>query len=255
MRFLLIALMMTLASAARAEPLPKPLPKGFVWLVEIDPTIAQDMRYAGPYNFTGKRVPGYAAKAAKAGCILTEAAAVALSRVQTDLLRDGYGLKVFDCYRPARAVRAFVDWIGSPGPGRMKAAFHPRVAKQKTRKLGYISGRSAHSRGSTVDLTLVKMPPRPGETYRPGGTLKDCTAATRFDDGGLDMGTGYDCLDPRAHTKSPLVSAAALSHRRRLVAAMARHGFRNYRREWWHFTLNGEPFPKRAFDFPVTAPD
>lgn len=239
-----------LAGAARAEP----LPKGFVRLSEIDATILQDMLYAGPYNFTGRRVPGYRAGAE---CILTEGAAEALSRVQTDLLAQGYSLKVFDCYRPVRAVRAFVAWIGSPGPGRMKRAFHPHVAKRDTRRLGYISGRSGHSRGSTVDLTLVKLPARKTAAWRRGDALRDCTAprGRRFDDGGVDMGTGRDCLDPKAHTASKAVSAAARANRRKLVAAMARHGFRNYRREWWHFTLNGEPFAKTYFDFPVTKPE
>lgn len=202
------------------------IPKGFVHLSEIAPAIGQDMRYAGADNFTGAPVPGYRAPA----CILARPVALALKAVADDLAGEKLGLIVHDCYRPAKAVRAFVAWAGQ---GRdTDPLHHPHVRRDRLIAEGYIGRRSGHSSGGTVDLTLAR--------------LTDAGPVP------MPMGTAFDVFDPAAHTASTAVSKEARANRRRLVEAMERHGFRNYHREWWHFSFRNEPFAGRAFDFDVT---
>jgi D-alanyl-D-alanine dipeptidase len=198
------------------------LPSGFVYLSDIDAAIVQDMRYAGPDNFTHAPVAGYRA----AECILTEKAAKALAQVQQDLRSQKLGLKVWDCYRPVKAVDSFAAWAGN-GRGFDKDHY-PRVSRDRLIAEGYIGRRSGHSSGSTVDLTLVSL-----------------------DGAEVDMGTGFDFFDPLAHTRSDGVSKAVRTNRMLLVEAMQHHGFRNYSREWWHFSLEGQPFAGRRFDFDI----
>ena len=130
----------------------EPLPAGFVRLRELAPAIAQDIRYATPFNFTGAPAPGYG----RGECVLTRAAADAVIRVEKRLARQGYGLKLFDCYRPARAVAAFNDWVKRPGTADLGRIFHPGIARGDLVAKGYIAGNSNHSRGSTVDVGLVR---------------------------------------------------------------------------------------------------
>jgi D-alanyl-D-alanine dipeptidase len=196
----------------------------FVPLAQIDPTIRQQIRYAGADNFVGAPIDGYE----RAVCLLTEPAARALAAVQRDLAAQQLGLLVYDCYRPQRAVDRFLRWAADLGDQRTKAAFYPRVAKSELIARGYIAARSAHSRGSTVDLTLIDA----------GGAP-------------LQMGTPFDLFDERSHTASPDVPDAARANRERLRAAMERRGFRNLPVEWWHYTLENEPEPERGFDVPV----
>ena len=225
---------------AAASPLSAaPLPEGFVHLSEIDPTIIQDIRYAGAENFLGRRARGYDG----ASCILTEKAARALRKVQGALADEGLGLVVFDCYRPAAAVADFVRWAREGGPADPR--WHPSTPRGNLIREGYIAARSGHSRGSTVDLGIVRL------EERSAGVPVECgTRASTM----LDFGTGFDCFDPKSRTASGAVGADAQEHRRLLVRLMDEAGFRNYSGEWWHFTLRGEPYPKRVFDFPVTAP-
>jgi D-alanyl-D-alanine dipeptidase len=198
-------------------------PPAFVDAATVIPSLVVDMRYFGPDNFVGARVDGYEAPV----CLLTHQAATALAAVQRDLKPRGYGLKVFDCYRPARAVRHFVRWARDPDTST-KAAFYPHVAKGNLFREGYIASRSGHSRGSTVDLTLVRLP---------GGEE-------------LDMGTPFDFLSPQSG-RTGKVSAEARANRKILADAMRARGFISYDKEWWHFTLRNEPFPNSYFDFPV----
>jgi D-alanyl-D-alanine dipeptidase len=227
------------------------LPREFVYLADVDPGIRQDIRYAGAHNFTGRPVEGYRANE----CVLTERAARALSRVQAELAASKFSLIVWDCYRPARAVRDFIAWSKIPQDARMKAEFFPNTNKAQFFALGYLASRSAHSRGSTVDLGIVpgSLPALPA--YDPVAALKPCIAAKgeRFEDGTIDLGTGYDCLDPLASTASPHVTAQATSNRKLLRELMRRFGFRPYWREWWHFELADEPIPQQSFDFPIIA--
>ncbi len=226
------------------------LPDGFVRLRDVAPSVLQEMRYTTAYNFVGAPIDGYDA----AACILTERAARALAAVQADVEREGLSLKVYDCYRPQRAVNHFVRWARSDDEA-MKAAFYPEEPKGLLFQRGYIARRSGHSRGSTVDLTLVRLPHTPPGSYPDpaDGPLPRCDRPLpeRFAEGDLDMGTAYDCLSPASATESAAVSAEARRNRYRLREAMSRRGFRNYHKEWWHFTLRDEPFPETYFDFPV----
>ena len=232
-RIALSFLALSLTSASAAD-----LPKGFVRLADVDPTIRQDMRYAGSDNFIHRPAKGYEAPV----CIVTQAAAKALVRVQARLAADGLTLVMFDCYRPDRAVKDFLEWIGDGGPPDPK--WYPNVERGNLHRDGYLARRSAHSRGSTVDLGIASLD-------------GDVAATEPWCGGGfarlLEFGTGYDCLDPIATTKHAGLAAGAAENRKLLVEAMRAEGFRNYSKEWWHFTLNGEPFPKKVFDFPVTA--
>ncbi len=196
----------------------------FVRLESLEPSIIFDIRYAGSENFLGRPVRGYLAPA----CLLSRPAAEALSRAQAELRQVGLGLRVFDCFRPQRAVDDFVTWGGDLSDQKMKASYYPRVEKAEVFKLGYIAARSGHSRGSTVDLTIE----------------------------GLDMGTPYDFFDENSHTESPRVSASVRANRLRLRGLMERHGFKNLPEEWWHYTLVGEPHPETYFDFDLrTGPE
>lgn len=198
------------------------LPEGFVYLTDVAPHIRQDMRYAGTGNFTGAVVPGYNA----AECILAEPAAQALSAVGDSLSAQGLGLKVLDCYRPEKAVRHFVNWV--KGGDGFDPRHYPRVDRKALFREGYVARRSGHSSGYTLDLTLT-------------------------DDKGveLDMGTPFDFFDALAHTKAKGISKSATERRHILVAAMARGGFDNYRREWWHFSFRDRPPRARSYDFDI----
>ena len=226
-----------------------PRPDNMVYLRTIDPTIEQDIRYASAHNFTGHPLDGYDA----AECLLSLDTAQALARVQQALQKQGYGLKVFDCYRPSRAVADMGRFATEPGNPR-KAEFYPRVDKQDFWRLGYVARVSNHSRGSTVDLTLIGPKALPADTWIPKAAQVDCTApyAQRWRDGALDMGTGYDCFDERAHTANPTINATAKENRQRLSSAMEKEGFAGYSKEWWHFTFGGDGAPKNVMDFPIT---
>ena len=223
------------------------MPEDFVYLRDVDPTILQDMRYAGPANFTGKPVPGYDA----AECVLVRQAAEALQRVQEEVARDGLTLNVYDCYRPARAVAAFVAWAKEPDDPEAKAAYYPNLAKADLFP-DYIAIRSGHSRGATVDLTLVKIDAEAGSSAEDAET-QACTAPQKGQapDGSLAMGTSFDCFDVKANTAAFGPSKEERDNRAALVSAMQAHGFVNYPKEWWHFTLKNEPYPNTFFDFPI----
>jgi D-alanyl-D-alanine dipeptidase len=227
------------------------LPTGFVYLRDIDPTIVQDIRYAGSHNFVGRPINSYLA----AECILSEPAANALETVQRILAEKKLSLIVWDCYRPKRAVADFRRWSKDPTHSEMKAEFYPRTDKKKLFALGYLATRSAHSRGSTVDLGIVPTAPSIAPPPDPSQPLKACTSAKgeRFEDGTLDFGTGYDCLDVLANTSSALAGGIALRNRQTLRAYMQQAGFRPYAKEWWHFELINEPFHRDEFDFEVSA--
>ncbi|MCX2968537.1 MULTISPECIES: M15 family metallopeptidase [Streptomyces] len=224
-------------------------PVGFVALDAVAPGVLTDLRYHGSHNFLGEPVVGYREPV----CLLTREAAEAVARVQRAALRRGYSLQVYDCYRPRRAVERFVAWAGDARDTRTKAEFYPRVPKERLLAEGYIAERSAHSRGSTVDVTLVRLPVRPTRAYVPGEPPVPCYAprAARYPDASVDMGTGYDCFDRLAHTLSPHVTPAQRAHRLLLRRLMVLAGFADLPQEWWHFTYRAEPYPDRSFDFPV----
>ncbi|MEU9866085.1 M15 family metallopeptidase [Streptomyces sp. NPDC047971] len=234
--------------SAQAGPEPK-APKEFVALSSVDRTIIQEMRYTTEHNFVGEKVDGYRQPL----CILTRPAAEALHRAQVKLLARGYSLKVYDCYRPQRAVDHFVRWAKDLQDEEMKREFYPQVDKSRLFADGYIAEKSGHSRGSTVDLTIVKLPAAPTRPYVPGETLVECYApqALRFPDNSVDMGTGFDCFDTLSHTDDPRIQGAQRANRQLLKGTLAEQGFVNLPEEWWHFTFKPEPFPSTLFDFPV----
>jgi len=244
----LVLMLLVPAHAARDGS----MPSGFAYLRDVAPDIVQEMRYHGWHNFMGRPVKGYEAPE----CVLAADAAKALKAANDELNRSGFGLKVYDCYRPKRAVQDFVDWSAKTEDQAAKAEFYPNVDKKDFFELGYVAKKSGHSRGSTVDVTIVVLPLRPGETYTPGQELVPCTAPydVRFNDGSIDMGTGFDCMDVLSHPSSTEVPLVAQQNRMLLRKIMEKHGFVPYEQEWWHFTLKKEPFPDTYFDFPVTAP-
>jgi D-alanyl-D-alanine dipeptidase len=236
-------------AAAQAEPEPK-APEEFVALQDVDPTILHEIRYITPHNFVGEPINGYMEPL----CILTKPAAKALHKAQMKLLRRGYSLKVYDCYRPQRAVDHFVAWAKDLDDQSMKGEFYPRVDKTRLFADGYIAEKSGHSRGSTLDLTMVKLPAEPTRPYEPGEPLVPCYAPQdeRFPDNSVDMGTGYDCFDTLAHTLDTRIRGKQRANRLLLKNALEGQGFVNLPEEWWHFTYKPELFPDTYFDFPVS---
>jgi D-alanyl-D-alanine dipeptidase/L,D-peptidoglycan transpeptidase YkuD (ErfK/YbiS/YcfS/YnhG family) len=215
------------AGIARADDSAYP-PKGFVFVQDVIPAVARDIRYFGMDNFMGARADGYEA----AQAILSVEAAVALKAVSGDLRKKGVGLKIFDAYRPERAVRHFVRWAQDLNDVRMKTRFYPDVAKAMLFKEGYIAGRSGHSRGSTVDLTLVDLK----------------------GDQEADMGSPFDLFGKISHHGAPEITPAQAANRAVLREAMEARGFGSLKEEWWHYRLKDEPYPGTFFDFPVRGP-
>jgi D-alanyl-D-alanine dipeptidase len=233
-------------AALSTSTLAEAMPEGFVYLRDVDPTITQDIRYAGPSNFTGAPVPGYGA----AECVLARPAAEALKRVQEAVAARGLTLKVYDCYRPARAVSSFVEWAEKPDDPRAKDIYYPNLDKRALFP-DYIATRSSHSRGATVDLTLVPRDAKPAPDAQEAP--RSCTAPQKGQapDGSVAMGTSFDCFDVKANTETAGLSDEARSNRALLVDAMKAAGFENYPMEWWHFTYAPEPYPDTYFDFPI----
>jgi D-alanyl-D-alanine dipeptidase len=227
------------------------LPPGFVYLRDVDPSIAQDIRYAGADNFTGRPLIGYEA----AECILRQDAAAALKRVQAELAARGLSLKVYDCYRPLRAVRAMAAWAHDGRSGEATRRFFPKLQKSSLFALGYIASRSQHTTGVAVDLTLIAAGSAQAPPFDPAAAYGACTgtAAERRPDNSIDMGTGYDCFDVKSHTAAGGLTDKQREWRRKLVAAMAAQGFQNYHREWWHFSYGRLGVASGGYDFPIRA--
>lgn len=207
------------------------LPSDFVdlrsYLTEMGARgLVTDIKYASRNNFLGDVVPGY--EAARAW--LTQRAADALLEVQKSLLEDNHGLLIFDAYRPQRAVDAFIRWSQNSDNSN-KDLYYPDLDKAQLFELGYLAKRSSHSRGSTLDLTIVKFV---GGHYEP-----------------LDMGSRFDFFGPVSHSTWPDISAVARHNRNWLASLMNQAGFDGLATEWWHYTLRDEPWPKRYFDVPI----
>lgn len=223
------------------------LPGDFAFLRDIDPTIIQDIRYASANNFMGRPIAGYGA----AECVVKREVGLRLKAVQQELARQRLSLKMFDCYRPARAVADMVAWSRNGTETAAERRYNPAFSKADLFRLGYIATHSGHSTGGAVDLTLVDLGADNARKFDPARDYADCTApaAARAPEGSVDMGTGYDCSDVKAHTATGSITPAQRRWRAMLVAAMARQGFANYAKEWWHFSLPGAGGP--AYDFPI----
>ena len=201
------------------------LPEGFVYVDEVISGVVYDIRYAGKYNFIGSPIDGYEASRA----ILSKPAANALAKVQQELIQKDYLLKIFDAYRPQRAVDQFVTWARDRNDTLMKQEFYPEVAKKSLFELGYIASKSGHSRGSTVDLTLINV--------------ENCED--------IDMGGTYDFFGEVSSHNTSQISPEQKKNRELLRLIMRKYGFRSYSKEWWHYTYDAEPYPDTYFDFPV----
>jgi D-alanyl-D-alanine dipeptidase len=246
MKAKLATLLMALAiCSAHAQP----LPGGFDYLRDIDPSIIQDIRYAGANNFIGRPLAGYAA----AECVVKREVGLALKRVQQELVVRKLSLKMLDCYRPARAVRDMVKWAQNGRETPAERRYNPAFSKSDLFRLGYIAEHSGHSTGAAVDLTLVDLTADNSAAFDARKSYADCIAPveSRVPEGSVDMGTGYDCSDVKAHTAAKSITPAQRRRRAMLVSAMAAQGFVNYTKEWWHFSLPGAVGP--AYDFPITA--
>jgi zinc D-Ala-D-Ala dipeptidase len=225
------------------------MPEGFVDILDVIPDIQLDIRYAGPHNFVGEKINGYDA----GKCLITREAAEAMAKVQDDLRRFSLTLKIYDCYRPQRAVNHFVQWATEIHNTKTKNEFYPTIDKRNLFKDGYIDSKSGHSRGSTVDLTVVSQPVLKQTAYIPGQRLSACylPAEKRFRDNSIDMGTGFDCFHELSHTGNKSIGLSQRINRMLLKTMMEKYGFRNYEKEWWHYTLNNEPYPNTYFDFVI----
>ncbi|AYC34466.1 peptidase M15 [Pseudomonas cavernae] len=218
-RLFALALLLLLAACATQRP------ADFVYLDQLLCCATYDARYYNGDNFVGRRIDGY-----RTGrVILSRQAASALAAAERDAQRHGLRLKIFDGYRPQRAVDDFKRWASAVQDSRMKARYYPEVDKRDLFRLGYIAKKSGHSRGSTLDLTLVDA--KTGQE--------------------LDMGSAFDFFGPVAHHDTPRITPAQASNRTLLRDLMVRHGFQPYSAEWWHYTLRNEPYPKAYFDFPL----
>ena len=200
-------------------------PKGFAYLAEVVPDAILEIRYYSTYNFVGDRIDGYE----KPVALLTEEAAEALKAVSDDVKAQGYRLKIYDAYRPQRAVTHFMNWAKDTSDTRMKQYFYPNLDKSVLFAQGYIAEKSGHSRGSTVDLTLFDM-----------ASEKE-----------LDMGGTFDWFGEESHPDYRQITEEQFANRMILREAMLRHGFKPLEEEWWHFTLKDEPYSETYFDYPV----
>lgn len=199
---------------------------GFVYLDEAVPGIRWDAKYATWDNFTGRPVDGYEANRVVGTCEL----AAALCEVVARSAALGFGVLLWDAYRPQRAVDRFARWVDEPEDGATKARFYPRIDRTDMFSRGYVAARSGHSRGSAVDLTLFHL-----------GT--HALAA---------MGGGHDLMDARSHHGAPGLGTVEAANRELLATLMERSGFERYGYEWWHYRLRVEPHPDTYFDFPIT---
>ncbi len=201
------------------------LPEGFVYVKNVIPKLRTDLRYYSSNNFIGKPIDGYD----KPKCILTKDAADALKKVQDEFEKLGFGLLVFDAYRPQRAVNQFVRWSQDSTDTKMKDQFYPNIDKKDLFTEEFIATKSGHSRGSTVDLTIVSL--NTGHI--------------------LDLGSSFDLFDKKSAVNYTKITKNQHSIRLMLQRRMVKHGFKPYEKEWWHFTLEKEPYPDTYFDFSI----
>jgi D-alanyl-D-alanine dipeptidase len=223
--FLPALIVIGLFSCQQAPESPADARQQFVSIAEVIPNVVLDVRYYSSDNFVGAKVDGYRDSVV----LLSQPAAIALQQVQAELNELGLGLKIFDGYRPQKAVDHFVRWSEDAADVLTKEKYYPELPKDRLFELGYIARKSGHTRGSTVDLTIVEL--QSGEE--------------------LAMGSPWDFFGEISHHDSPLVDEVAKTNRELLRDVMLRHGFNPYANEWWHYTLADEPFPETYFDFDV----
>lgn len=224
-KILSVIILISISAQIQAQNKSGTLPDGFVYVKEVIPKLRTDLRYYSDNNFIGRPIDGYN----KPKCILTVEAAEALKKVQGEFEKLGFGLLVFDAYRPQRAVNQFVKWAQDTTDNKMKDKYYPNIDKKDLFKEEYIAAKSGHSRGSTVDLTIVSL--KTGHI--------------------LDLGSDFDLFDERSNVNYKNVTKNQRSIRLMLQRRMVKHGFKPHEKEWWHFTLAKEPYPDTYFDFSI----
>jgi D-alanyl-D-alanine dipeptidase len=228
------------------------IPEGFVYLSDIDPSIQQNLVYYNGNNFAGRRIEGYEAPTV----IVTRQAAEGLKQVQSELKKEGYSLVIYDAYRPQKAVDYFIKWSNDLSDVAKQKEYYPYVDKSKVFELGYIAAKSGHSRGSTVDISIIKLGDKIVEQSEVlERTLLDGRSVSYLKDGSVDMYTSVDLFDEASHHDTNLIPVEYLQLRNYLKTKMLDQGFQPYDKEWWHYTLKNEPFPDTYFNFDVVAPD
>lgn len=201
------------------------MPESFVLVSDVVPDVIQEIRYYSTYNFVGERIDAYNAPVA----ILSKEAAVALKKASEDFKAQGFYIKIFDTYRPQSSVDHFIRWSQDQNNVKMKPFFYPDVNKEDLFKLGYVAEKSSHSRGSTLDITIVDAK-----------TGKE-----------VDMGSPFDLFNEISHHNSNKITSEQQQNREIIKNTMERNGFKSYPTEWWHYTLQNEPYPDTYFDFSV----
>lgn len=222
-----VYILLCLIVASTTTNFAQQLPKGFVYLKSVIPTIELDIRYAGSNNFIGKPIDGYLQPVG----IVSVKTAKALKKVQRELKKQQLGLKVFDAYRPQKAVNHFIQWAKILNDTLKKQEYYPTVKKKDLFKEGYIASRSGHTRGSTVDITII-----------------DLSTTDKIE---LDMGSSYDFFGQQSWVAYKNLTTTQLENRMLIQHVMKKYNFNNYPNEWWHFTLKNEQFPNTYFDFPI----
>ena len=226
--FLIALIVIILVVTLEDEKIPEDMDhSGFVIVNDVVPDVLLELRYFTSFNFAGARIDGYEEPVA----LLTKEAAEKLKIASEKFKEKDLIIKIWDTYRPRRAVEHFVRWRNDENDDKMKEYFFPDLTKKEVFEQGFIAEKSGHSRGSTIDMTLV---------YKKNGTA-------------LDFGTGFDFFGERAHTNSTLVTEEQKNNRDYLKTIMEESGFVNLPEEWWHYTLKDEPFPETYFNFPVNA--
>lgn len=223
------------------------IPKEFVYLSQFAPDIQQSVRYATVNNFLARPAKGYLSEE----IIITQKAAEKLVQIQRELKKQGFELVIYDGYRPQKAVEDFYGWSSSESDHVAKEIYYPQIEKNTLFDIGFISRKSSHTRGSTVDLTLIEAGKKLIEIQILQRELLDGTVIPFLDDGTVDMGSSFDLFHEVSYHDTPLVSLNHLKNRAILKEVMMDHGFAPYSKEWWHYSMKDEPFPDSYFNFDI----
>jgi D-alanyl-D-alanine dipeptidase len=237
------------ASVSIGDDAPKAeLKSGFVYVSDVDPSIIENLRYCGIDNITGKPLLGYI----EARAVLTREAATALSAVQEELVMHGYSLVIYDSYHPVRTYRQLKEWAENPKETGQKDSYFPHLSKQELIQKGYIEIKRDHTRGSTVDVSIIPINQKIKIPYnKKKRSYKDYKDIVYFDDGTIDMGSSYDLMDELSRHGSQVIHAEARSNRKMLKDIMENYGFASNDKVWWQYTLIREPYFDTEFDFEV----
>lgn len=235
-------------SCIRKEVSDSKLPESFVYLDQINPKIFSNLRYLTTENFMHEKVIGYK----KNRIIMTYKAAIALNEAWKVFNSKGYNIVIYDAFRPTRSVQNFVKWAEDKNANQInKASYFPYVDHDKVFDEDYIANRSGHSRGSTIDISIIELGKSLQNVVRINRTLSDDRQIIFLDDNTIDMGSSFDLFDKASNTLSNLVTETSRQNRLFLKNVMELNGFVNYELEWWHFTLKDEPFPDTYFNFEI----